>query len=60
MPMPKAAEKDVSFLSIVKNFIGKDLRNLPLPVELHEPITDLQKMAENCEYCELLNQVLVP
>ena len=57
MPEPEQPEKAASLWAIVKNAIGRDLRNLPLPVELHEPITDLQKMAENTEYTELLDQV---
>ena len=57
MPEPANPDKPVSVISVVKNAIGKDLFALPLPVELHEPLTDLQKMSENCEYTELLDQV---
>ena len=57
MPQPVSPEKAVSLLTVLRNAMGKDLLTLPLPVELHEPQTDLQKMCENCEYSELLDKV---
>lgn len=57
MPEPAKPERPLSLISVIKNAMGKDLMTLPLPVELHEPQTDLQKICENCEYSELVDQV---
>lgn len=40
--------------SILKENIGKDLSKITMPVTFNEPITMLQKCAENVEYHEIL------
>jgi len=44
----------ISIWTIIKNSIGKDLTRIAVPVHLNEPISILQKCAENVEYMELL------
>ena len=57
MPKPKQAEKVFSLWSIIKECIGRDLSRVCLPVYFNEPISALQKSAEDLEYCDLLDKV---
>ena len=57
MPKPKQVEKQHSLWSIIKECIGKDLSRVCLPVYFNEPISALQKTAEDLEYSELLDKV---
>lgn len=42
--------------SIMKNCIGKDLSKIPMPVNFNEPISMLQRLTEDYEYANLLDQ----
>eukprot|EP00873_Tetraselmis_striata_P014688 jgi/Tetstr1/434952/TSEL_023946.t1 len=55
LPPPKEREKSVSLWSIIRECIGKDLTRICLPVFFNEPISALQKSAEDMEYSELLD-----
>eukprot|EP00239_Pterosperma_sp_CCMP1384_P003102 CAMPEP_0197851626 /NCGR_PEP_ID=MMETSP1438-20131217/18476_1 /TAXON_ID=1461541 /ORGANISM="Pterosperma sp., Strain CCMP1384" /LENGTH=824 /DNA_ID=CAMNT_0043465293 /DNA_START=243 /DNA_END=2717 /DNA_ORIENTATION=+ len=55
LPIPKEKEKTVSLWSIIKEMVGKDLTRVCLPVFFNEPISALQKVAEELEYCQLLD-----
>lgn len=57
LPKPKQAEKSVSLWSILKEVVGKDLTKVCLPVYFNEPLSALQKMAEELEYSELVDKV---
>lgn len=57
MPTPAQAEKTYSLWSIIKECIGKDLSRVCLPVYFNEPLSALQKSAEDLEYSELLDKV---
>ena len=57
MPKPKQAEKQYSLWSIIKECIGRDLSRVCLPVYFNEPLSALQKSAEDLEYSELLDKV---
>ena len=57
MPKPKQVEKQHSLWSIIKECIGKDLSRVCLPVYFNEPLSALQKTAEDLEYSELLDKV---
>jgi len=57
MPKPKQAEKVFSLWSIIKECIGRDLSRVCLPVYFNEPVSALQKSAEDLEYSELLDKV---
>lgn len=46
----------VNLWSIMKNCIGKDLSKIPMPVNFNEPISMLQRLTEDYEYANLLDQ----
>ncbi|KIY45365.1 hypothetical protein FISHEDRAFT_66949 [Fistulina hepatica ATCC 64428] len=45
-----------SLLSVLKKSVGKDLSTIALPVTFNEPLTLLQRLAEDMEYYELLGE----
>lgn len=53
LPKPQQAEKSVSLWSLIKDMVGKDLTRVCLPVYFNEPLSALQKTAEDMEYSEL-------
>ncbi len=56
MPRTCAQEKSVSLWSIIRDNVGKDLSRVCLPVYFNEPLSALQKLAEDLEYSGLLDQ----
>lgn len=55
----RIAEKPNHSLNLwffMKNCIGKDLSKIPMPVNFNEPISMLQRLTEDYEYSELLDQ----
>ena len=54
--MPDSANKKFSVWSFIKNNIGKDFAKSPLPVNLNEPLSLLQRLAEQMLYSELLDK----
>lgn len=46
----------VSFSSILRKSIGKDWSAIAVPVALNEPLSALQRLCEELEYSELLDQ----
>lgn len=46
---------EVSLWSILKNFIGKDLSKITMPVLFNEPLSFLQRVTEYLEYAHFLN-----
>lgn len=57
MPKPAQQEKSVSLWSIIKECVGKDLSKVCLPVYFNEPLSMLQRIAEELEYSHLLDKV---
>jgi len=55
VPPPKNALKRPSVWGMLKDSVGKDLSKISIPVEFNEPISFLQRMAEDLEYSELLD-----
>uniref|UniRef100_A0A1D1ZMT1 PH domain-containing protein n=1 Tax=Auxenochlorella protothecoides TaxID=3075 RepID=A0A1D1ZMT1_AUXPR len=55
LPPPAQQEKTVSLWSLIKGMVGKDLSRVCLPVYFNEPLSALQKSAEDLEYSELLD-----
>merc|ERR1712168_1572426 len=41
---------------IMKNCIGKELSKIPMPVNFSEPLSMLQRLSEDLEYSEILDQ----
>ena len=60
LPKPQQVEKSVGLWSIIKECVGKDLTRVCLPVFFNEPLSALQKSAEDLEYAELLDKVRLP
>ena len=52
--VPDSADIKFSVWSFIKNNIGKDLAKSPLPVQFNEPLSLLQRLAEQLLYSELL------
>ena len=56
LPEPAETQKSVSLWAIIKECIGKDLTRICLPVFFNEPLSALQKMAEEFEYSDLMER----
>jgi len=57
LPAPVSGDQ-ISLFSILKKNVGKDLSTVAFPVSFNEPITILQKLAEDLEYTDLLTQAV--
>jgi hypothetical protein len=55
LPSRRDPNTKISFWTILKDLIGKDLTKVSMPVYFNEPISLTQKVAETCEYNELLD-----
>ena len=55
LPPPQQREKTISLWSLIKEMVGKDLTRVCLPVYFNEPLSALEKTAEELEYSELLD-----
>ncbi|KAJ3229014.1 hypothetical protein HDU78_009322 [Chytriomyces hyalinus] len=55
LPAPPVSMENISVMSILRNNVGKDLSTIAMPIALNEPLNLLQKLAEELEYCELLD-----
>ncbi|XP_077383007.1 oxysterol-binding protein-related protein 3 isoform X2 [Festucalex cinctus] len=53
---PSPSSSTVSLWNILRNNIGKDLSKVAMPVHLNEPLNTLQRLCEELEYSELLDQ----
>lgn len=56
IPSDSTGMPPISLWSILKNAIGKDLSRIPVPVNYSEPLSMLQRLCEEMEYSELLDQ----
>eukprot|EP00375_Theileria_parva_P002289 XP_764967.1 oxysterol-binding protein [Theileria parva strain Muguga] len=54
LPKPRLDHK-VSIWSILKDFIGKDLSRIRMPIVFNEPTSNLQRAAEDFTYYKILN-----
>ena len=50
----------MSLWAIIRECVGKDLTRICLPVYFNEPLSALQKLAEDLEYSALLDQARLP
>ncbi|KAG7450300.1 uncharacterized protein BT62DRAFT_943202 [Guyanagaster necrorhizus] len=55
LPAPPVGDEG-SLFSMLKKNVGKDLSTIAFPVTFNEPLTLLQRAAEEVEYYDLLNQ----
>ncbi|KAG9250461.1 putative oxysterol binding protein [Emericellopsis atlantica] len=56
--IPQATVMPPSLIAFVRKNVGKDLSTITMPVSANEPISVLQKVAEQLEYAELLDQAV--
>ncbi|KAJ3148513.1 Oxysterol-binding protein- protein 3 [Geranomyces michiganensis] len=56
LPAPTISMQNISVMSLIRNNAGKDLSTVAMPIALNEPLNLLQKLCEELEYCELLEQ----
>ncbi|GAA5938831.1 uncharacterized protein JCM15063_004882 [Sporobolomyces koalae] len=56
--LPAQSGAEEGLLGLAKQVIGKDLSNISLPVTTNEPISALQRIAEELEYTELLDRAV--
>ena len=54
--IPYRPNISLSLWSIMKSCIGKDLSKIPMPVNFGEPLSMLQRLGEDMEYCDLLHK----
>ena len=54
--IPEKPNYSLNLWSIMKNCIGKDLSKIPMPVNFNEPLSFLQRICEDLEYCSLLER----
>ncbi|KAF7549908.1 hypothetical protein G7046_g8186 [Stylonectria norvegica] len=56
--IPPATVLPPSLIAFVRKNVGKDLSTISMPVSANEPLSLLQKVAEQLEYAQLLNQAV--
>lgn len=56
--IPACEHQPPSILGFVRKNIGKDLSTIAMPVDMNEPLTILQKFAEQFEYSDLVDNAL--
>ncbi|GJE85969.1 oxysterol-binding protein-domain-containing protein [Phanerochaete sordida] len=57
LPSPPVGDEG-SLFTVLKKNVGKDLAQVALPVSFNEPLTLLQRMAEEVEYFDLLGEAV--
>ncbi|TCD67530.1 hypothetical protein EIP91_012284 [Steccherinum ochraceum] len=57
LPSPPAGDEG-SLFAVMKKNVGKDLSQVAVPVTFNEPLTMLQRMAEELEYYDLLTRAV--
>lgn len=56
--IPICDHEPPNLLSFVRKNVGKDLSSISMPVDMNEPVTILQKYAEQFEYSEMIDNAL--
>ncbi|BFZ04680.1 hypothetical protein BsWGS_07718 [Bradybaena similaris] len=54
--IPDKPNISLNLWSFMKNAIGKELSKIPMPVNFNEPLSMLQRIMEEMEYAEILDQ----
>ncbi|KAL5016149.1 hypothetical protein ScPMuIL_005738 [Solemya velum] len=54
--IPEKPNISLNLWSVMKNAIGKELSKIPMPVNFNEPLSMLQRLAEDFEYHECLDR----
>eukprot|EP00250_Pteridium_aquilinum_P002584 c12805_g1_i1 orf=179-3232(+) len=56
LPAPRPLQRGFSLWSVLKNAIGKDLNHITMPATINEPLSVLQRCAEELQYSHLLEK----
>lgn len=56
LPPLKGPKEKLNIWGILKDSVGKDLSKISIPVVLNEPLSFVQRLAEDVEYSELFDQ----
>ena len=56
LPVFMSPDSEVNLWNILKKNIGKDLTKVAMPVSINQPLSALQRIAEDLEYSELLDE----
>ncbi|XP_075244460.1 oxysterol-binding protein-related protein 1-like isoform X2 [Convolutriloba macropyga] len=56
LPCQMRDRNPFNILQILKDSIGKDVTRIVMPISINEPLTLIQRFAENLEYVELLQK----
>lgn len=56
LPKLTGTKEKLNVFSILKDAVGMDLSKISIPITLNEPISFLQRLAEDIEYSELLDK----
>lgn len=56
LPAVEGGRAQPNIWGIVKDAVGQDLSKISIPVVLNEPISFVQRLAEDIEYCELFDK----
>ncbi|BBN19959.1 hypothetical protein MPTK1_8g15240 [Marchantia polymorpha subsp. ruderalis] len=56
LPSPRPLSRGFSLWTVLKNAIGKDLNHITMPATINEPLSVLQKCAEEMQYRYLLER----
>ncbi|KAH7365710.1 hypothetical protein KP509_18G041900 [Ceratopteris richardii] len=56
LPAPRPLQRGFSLWSVLKNAIGKDLNHITMPATINEPLSVLQRCAEELQYSYLLEK----
>eukprot|EP00871_Galdieria_phlegrea_P001629 jgi/Galph1/2467/GphlegSOOS_G1094.1 len=56
LPVSRGNVKRPSLWSVLKDAVGKDVSRISIPVAFNEPLSFLQRMAEDIEYSDLLDR----
>ncbi|CAG5123373.1 unnamed protein product [Candidula unifasciata] len=54
--IPEKPNMSLNLWNFMKNAIGKELSKIPMPVNFNEPLSMLQRIMEEMEYSEILDQ----
>ncbi|KAL5478152.1 hypothetical protein EMCRGX_G025043 [Ephydatia muelleri] len=54
--IPPRPNKGINLWSLMKNCIGKDLSKIPLPVNVNEPLSFIQRLTEELLYAKVLEK----
>lgn len=56
LPELDGTKEKLNVFAILKDAVGKDLSKISIPITLNEPISFLQRLAEDIEYSEVLDR----